>query len=171
MIQFQNVVKKLENNATVFEALFHDVSEIDCRWKPAPEKWSLLEVLNHLLDEEMYDFRQRIEFALTKPDREWIRIQPTKWVVEKAYIEKDFRESLDRFLLERKKSIQWLREHENEDWTALDNYPHGNSFTAESLLLNWLAHDYLHIRQINALHREFLAQELANTPLDYAGTW
>jgi len=40
-------------------------------WKPAPGKWSILEVVNHLYDEEREDFRQRLELVLKDPALAW----------------------------------------------------------------------------------------------------
>ncbi len=42
--------------------------------------------------------------------------------------------------------------------------------TAKMFLSNWLAHDYLHIRQITKLKYDYLKQ-LTNEDLNYAGNW
>jgi len=42
--------------------------------------------------------------------------------------------------------------------------------TASMFFSNWLAHDYLHIRQITRLKYDYLKQ-LTNEDLSYAGTW
>lgn len=41
----------------------------------------------------------------------------------------------------------------------------------ELMLANWLAHDYLHIRQINFTLWSYLDQKTSSTGLDYAGKW
>ena len=33
-------------------------------------------------------------------------------------------------------------------------------------LASWLAHDFIHVRQLNRLHRHYLAAELSNYLLD-----
>ena len=43
---------RLTANIDVIRGLLNAVSEDQARWKPQPEKWSLLEVINHLADEE-----------------------------------------------------------------------------------------------------------------------
>jgi hypothetical protein len=39
------------------------------------------------------------------------------------------------------------------------------------MLAAWVAHDYLHIRQLNELHWQFLAGQVSPDALDYAGGW
>ena len=46
------LVDRLAAGAGVFEALFQGVDPEQAAWKPALEKWSLVEVAAHLLDEE-----------------------------------------------------------------------------------------------------------------------
>ena len=45
-------IGRLASTLKVFEGLFGNVSEDQARWKPGADKWSLLEVINHLADEE-----------------------------------------------------------------------------------------------------------------------
>lgn len=167
----QILIDKLENNLETFKSLFIKITQEQARWKPQTEKWSLLEVLNHLFDEEQFDFRQRIEFALGKCNKEWTRIQPVLWVEEKKYNSKDFSLSLENFLVERIKSISWLRGLTSPDWSAVDNYPFGIVLTAEQSLVNWLAHDYLHMRQITSLNWSYLSHLAPTVELNYAGNW
>lgn len=42
--------------------------------------------------------------------------------------------------------------------------------SAELIMVNWVAHDLLHIRQINRLQYGYLAAH-SSEPLDYAGAW
>ena len=46
---------RLSHNATAIESLVRSVPEEQARWKPEPEAWSILEVINHLYDEECED--------------------------------------------------------------------------------------------------------------------
>jgi len=50
--------------ANIFKGLTKDINTELAIWKPAPDKWSILEVVNHLYDEEREDFRQRLELVL-----------------------------------------------------------------------------------------------------------
>ena len=42
------LLRCLEKNPQVIARLVADVDEERARWRPAPEKWSILEIINHL---------------------------------------------------------------------------------------------------------------------------
>ncbi|MEZ4640023.1 MAG: DinB family protein [Caldilineaceae bacterium] len=46
----------LLKNAERIRCLVEGMSDQDARWKPDAESWSILEVINHLADEEEADF-------------------------------------------------------------------------------------------------------------------
>lgn len=167
----QIIISKLEDNMNAFKVLLGNISVEQARWKPSPKKWSILEVVNHLHDEEVDDFRQRLEFALLNPERPWKQVTPEKWAGEKDYNQRDLNATLNNFLTEREKSVQWLKGLTTPDWKAMDNYPYGKTMPAEQILANWLAHDYLHIRQINSLNWSYLSKIAPSADLRYAGNW
>ena len=46
------LANKMAEHAGTIHSLTLGISEEQARWKPAPESWSILEVINHLYDEE-----------------------------------------------------------------------------------------------------------------------
>jgi hypothetical protein len=46
----QRIITHLSVNGDVCKYLFKNLSEEQARWKPCAERWSLLEVINHLYD-------------------------------------------------------------------------------------------------------------------------
>ena len=61
-------------------------------------KWSTLEVVCHLYDEEREDFRQRLDIILHRPEAKWPPIDPVGWVSARKYNERDLAQSLAEFL-------------------------------------------------------------------------
>lgn len=163
------IVSRLSANAEVFSNLIKDLTREQAVWKAAPEKWSILEIVNHLYDEEREDFRARVNNLLTE-NKEWAPIDPQGWVTSRNYAERDLRESLNNFLEERRKSIEWLRGLENPDWSLSQKHPAGFSMTAEQMLSSWLAHDIMHIRQIITVQFAYL-EDGRKDYLQYAGNW
>ncbi len=49
--------RQLIDNAERISALVRGITIQDARWQPEPGTWSILEVVNHLYDEEREDFR------------------------------------------------------------------------------------------------------------------
>ena len=163
-------VTRLAENVLVFEGLVGGVGKEQARWKPVPERWSIVEVVNHLYDEEVEDFRQRLDYTLHRPGEEWPKIDPRGWVKERAYNERGLAESLRNFSRERERSLAWLRELKGPDWGASQERPQG-VLAAGDLLASWVAHDLLHVRQLTRLHYEYVALVAAPYGTKYAGDW
>lgn len=164
------IIDELRRNKAVFESLLSGTSSEQHLWKPAPEKWCLLEVVCHLFDEEREDFRARVKHCLDDPNSPLPSIDPVGWVLERNYIGQDFDKMVARFLGERENSIKWLKSLERINWESGHDHPKLGKMTASLYLSNWLAHDYIHVRQILKIRYAYL-DELTNESLAYAGNW
>jgi hypothetical protein len=170
MISGEIIIEELDKNRFVFENLLKNKNEEEYLWKPSPDIWCLLEIICHLYDEEREDFRARTKHTLETPNELLPQIDPQSWVKSRKYMEQDYSEKLNQFLKERELSIKWLRSLSKPGW---DNYHEHTKFgkmTAKMFLANWLAHDYLHIRQILNLKFQYL-KTLTDENLTYAGNW
>lgn len=143
----------------------------DARWKPEPDKWSILEIICHLGDEEVEDFRQRLRMTLENPAMEWPKIDPPKFAVDRRYNEQDLEASIARFAREREVSLNWLRGLVNPDWDQSYSHPKIGPVPAGLLFSSWVAHDQLHLRQIARRLYELSTRDAAPYPNDYAGQW
>lgn len=163
-------IDALSGSASAIESLARGASVEQARWKPSPEEWSIVEVVNHLYDEEREDFRARLDSLLHYMGREWPPIDPAGWVAARRYIEKDLEESLERFLSERRSSLTWLKELKEPRWDFKHERPQG-ALSAGDLLAAWAAHDLLHVRQLTRLRWQYL--NLLSEPYKtaYAGEW
>jgi hypothetical protein len=88
------IIVHMDKNAQAIQALVQGISDELARWKPGPGDWSILEVINHLHDEEIEDFRAHLDLILNRGDEPWPRIDPEGWVVERRYNERDLAQSL-----------------------------------------------------------------------------
>ncbi len=169
-MDYTKVIEELSRNKAVFKELLSDISEEVYLWKSTPKKWSLLEIICHLYDEEREDFKTRVKHVLETPHIPPPLFDPIIWVAERNYIAQDYNSKLNQFLKEREQSIKWLMSLENPQWNNAYNHPKFGKMSAKMFLANWLAHDYLHIRQILNLKFKYL-QNLSNESLVYAGDW
>ena len=167
----EHVINSLGNNAAIFSNLFTNPPGGLAEWKPGENKWALIEILNHLCDEEREDFRCRLDLTLGCPEVEWPPINPGAWATERDYASRSMKDSLASFLGEREKSVAWLRSLENPNWKSVHHHQLLGPMSAEMLLANWLAHDLLHIRQIITLQWNYLNEIAAPVKLIYAGEW
>ncbi len=166
----KDIIKQLELNQNVIISLFSFLSESEYNWKPNPQKWNLLEILVHLCDEEKEDFLTRIQYALNNFRGELPPIDPEGWVKERKYADEIYNKQLERWIKARKESIQFLKTLKNPNWNNTLIHPQLGELSAHLFLANWLAHDYLHIRQILKLKYQYLAT-CSQQDLGYAGDW
>jgi hypothetical protein len=165
-----NIIENLNSNTGVFEGLLKNKSESEYRWRPSENKWCLLEIVCHLYDEECEDFRGRVRHTLEKPNEPLPMFDQVAWVTERNYFGQNYTEKVSQFLEERRSSINWLKSIKNPSWKNAYNHPKLGPLSAEHFLANWLAHDYLHLRQILRLQFQYLSVR-TNDELTYAGTW
>jgi len=78
---------------------------------------------------------------------------------------------LQRFLRERSDSLRWLRGLEDADWDRAWEHPKAGRLRAGDFLASWLAHDWLHLRQIAQRQFQFWNASAAPYETGYAGTW
>ncbi len=164
------VISQLKSNTSIFKALLSNIPEEQEIWNPSADKWSLLEIICHLVDEEILDFRTRVETALYPEQKEFIPIDPVGWVQSHQYMQQRFEVKLKQWIEERSRSVEWLISLKSPNWNNYLNHPELGQLSAGQFLANWLAHDHIHIRQINRTKRAYL-EHISDQDLSYAGKW
>jgi DinB superfamily len=167
----KRLIESLDANLSKITTLYHDVSPADALWRPEPEKWSLLEIIAHLYDEEREDFRARLDLLLHSPGVLGPPIDPEGWVKSRKYNEWDLVETLEKFTTERRKSLQWLGGLKSPDWENSLTHEAFGTIKAGDILGSWVAHDWLHIRQITYTQYHRVAEWSSPYPVGYAGDW
>lgn len=170
-MNYKPFIEYLERNALAIHSLAGNVSAEKASWKPSPEKWSILEIMAHLYDEEREDFRTRLDLLLHSPGKKWPPIDPQGWVAERQYSKRDMQETVRAFLEEREKSLEWLRELASPAWDNSHEHPVFGTIRAGDLLGSWVAHDLLHIRQLTHVLWQDVTELSRPYTLAYAGAW
>ena len=169
--QGEAYVTRLAIQAGAIRQLCAGVSRQQARWRPNADSWSLLEVVNHLADEEREDFRARLDGILHRPDEAWAPIAPGAWVRERGYNRRELPASLARFTAARQESLEWLEGLELLNLELAAPAPWGGQVRAGDMLAAWVAHDLLHMRQLVELNYAWTQQQLHPFSLAYAGDW
>lgn len=167
----EQTARDLEATVPVLQHILLAFDHVDRSWKPGPRKWSALEILGHLADEEELDFRVRIEHTLEDPEKPWPAIDPEGWVTERDYAGQDFDEHLARWLRAREDSVRWLRKLGPVDRVAAYAHPSAGKISVGELLTAWAAHDVLHLRQLTELRFRSLEHRARPYSTRYAGAW
>jgi hypothetical protein len=168
-MDLEYVTARMANNAQLIRSLTRGVTNEQARWRPDTTSWSILEVINHLHDEEVEDFRTHLDVIL-RQSQPWPRIDPQGWVTARRYNERDLEQSVDSFLRARTESLAWLKDLPSPDWQTVYAAPFAE-ITAGDILASWVAHDLLHTRQLVELHWAYMASSVRPHSVDYAGPW
>lgn len=144
----ERIIDRLEGFIDVLPALAGSVGTGDAGWKPDGASWSVVEIVAHLADEEVEDFRTRVRLTLADPGQPWPPIDPEGWARERNYQNRDLGPEIDRWVVERRASIVWLRSLASPAWDNAFRHPRFGPIHAGDVLASWAAHDALHARQI-----------------------
>jgi hypothetical protein len=169
-LELNRFISLMAHNAQRIRVLAEEISDEQARWKPDSKSWSILEVINHLLDEEREDFRVFLDYTLHRPGQTKPKISPEAWVTERKYNERNLGESLEGFLAAREESLTWLRGLSSPDWEVTYKAPWG-PIRAGDVFAAWVAHDVLHMRQLVRLHWFYTTLEVGKYSSKYAGEW
>ena len=170
MINMDEIIRQLAANAEAMRSLVQGVSAAQAQWKPNPDAWCLKEVMEHVYNEEHIDFRLHIKEYFSDPPHPW-GPNDEKWIVTT-----DCCQALEGFLIERQASLAWLKGLAAPDWEVKSSMQFGPSheevtLSAGDVLVSWVAHDYLHIRQLNELLFAWNEHQAAPYSVQYAGGW
>ncbi len=171
-MHYKYIIEELKRNKSLFQSTLTGLDNACYSWKVSDDKWSILEILCHLKDEEIEDFKTRLKITLQSPGQIPPSIYPEKWVLERKYSDQSFEDTLEEFLKERSNSIEYLESLDLEKINWSNSFKHKSlgNLNADLFLNNWLAHDYLHIKQITRTKYDYL-EHLSKSPLTYAGKW
>jgi DinB superfamily len=170
-LTYSEYINRLKNNRNIYYNLFNNVNADMAVWKPAPDRWSVLEIACHIADIEVEDFRYDIDLILFHPEDPWPHFDEMDWVTSRKYNDQKYAETCERFLHERDKSILWLEELDTPDLERLHS---GNEFKGErkkagDILASWIAHDLFHIRQLTLIQYDVLCKSVSPYSTSYSG--
>jgi hypothetical protein len=170
MINIDEIIRQLTVDAEAMRALVQSIPDAQAQWKPNPDTWCMKEVMDHVYNEERLDFRLHLKEYLSNPPPPWGPHQE-EWVSTK-----DCRQALEGFLVERQASLVWLKGLASPNWEVKSTMYFGPAheevtLSAGDVLVSWVAHDYLHIRQMNELLFAWNEKQAAPYSVQYAGGW
>jgi hypothetical protein len=166
-MEYNAAITQLSRNKAAFVSLLFNLPEAEYLWRPAPDKWNLLELVCHLRDEEVDDFRARVKICLEQPETVPPTIDPAAWVEERGYANEPYLKTMANFLEERTASVEWLQSLEEPNWDSGFEHPELGRLSAGVLLRNWLMHDFLHLQQAMRIRTAYF-QAHSPDPLSYA---
>ena len=165
------LLRRLENFPPLFVAAIQGVTEDEARWQPDPGAWSIVQILGHMVDEECDDFRPRLLSTITDPEATWPAIDPEGYVVARDHQNAPVAELLQTWQAERRASVEALHALGEVNWDQSYAHPQLGPLRAGDLLLSWVNHDHLHLRQVAQRLYQLANRDGAPFRCDYAGPW
>lgn len=149
--------------------LFQGVPEDVLREREAEGRWSPLEILAHLRDEEILDFRVRARAAIEGTEIA-LNVDPERWVAEKRYNEMDPGAVFLDFASERADSCRWLTTLTPGDLRERVTVGKLQGMRAGDFIAAWRVHDLLHLRQFAQALALLHVRQFDGWAVRYAGT-
>jgi DinB superfamily len=141
----------LEATPEILRGLMCELSEEDARWKPAPDRFSVAEVLAHLSHAEGHCYRARLDRFLAEERPE---IEPDDAQMYPAiYRDCDPEEDFNHFEEQREDNVEFLRDLPVEAGARTALHREAGTITLAEMLHEWALHDLGHVRQIAELVR------------------
>jgi hypothetical protein len=141
----------LEATPEILRGIMAEISEEDARWKPAPDRFSIAEVLAHLSHSESHCYRTRIERLLAEelpvfePDDAQMYLD--------LYRDADPEEQFGDFEDQRESNLELLRGLGPDAGSRRAMHRAAGEITLAQMLHEWALHDLGHVRQVAELVR------------------
>jgi DinB superfamily len=135
----------------ILRGLMSEISEEDARWKPAPDRFSIAEVLAHLSHSEGHCYRARVDRFLAE---EMPEFEPDDAQMHlDLYKNADPEEEFGHFEDQRKANIALLRGLPASAGSRKALHREAGEITLSQMLHEWALHDLGHVRQVGELVR------------------
>src|SRR5215469_6836829 len=136
--------------AEKLDQLIKGVSLSELRRRPAPEKWSVSEIIAHLADAEIViGYRSRL--VLGSPGSAIVAYDQDSWVVSGHYDERDPRKSVEQFRVLREANLLLLKSLQPEQWKHYGMHSERGQESIEDMVRIYAGHDINHLQQIQAI--------------------
>jgi hypothetical protein len=141
----------LEATPDLLRGLMCELDHEDACWKPAPDRFSIAEVLAHLSHTEGHCYRLRLDRFLNEERPE---LEPDEALMHlHLYRDADPEDSFDHFEEQREINVEFLRSLPESAGARIALHQSAGEITLTNMLHEWAMHDLGHLRQVAELVR------------------
>ena len=130
--------------------------------RPAPDKWSVQEVLAHLADVEEVGMRGRVAAIVEEENPTLPYFDQEARAIEYEYNKADPRKSLARLERQRRANLKWLRKLRPAQLKRVGVHEQVGEISAEEMITEWAFHDLGHLKQVLEIKRYALYPRMGN---------
>jgi hypothetical protein len=146
----QQPLKIQATSAKKLERLLKGVPAAKLRKRPAPDKWSVAEIMAHLADSEIVT-SFRLRQILGTPGTPIPAYDQNAWAKACRYEKRDARNSLETFRVLREANLALLKSLTSEQWKHHGMHSERGAETIERLVTLIAGHDLNHTQQIERI--------------------
>ena len=144
-------LEMLEATPEILRALMSEISDEDARAKPAPDRFSIAEVLAHLSHSEGHCYRARLDRFLAEDNPEF-EPDDAQFHLD-LYRNADPEDEFDHFEEQRETNIEFLEDLPASAGDRTARHLEVGPITLSQMLHEWVLHDLGHVRQVAELAR------------------
>jgi DinB family protein len=148
MADRDELIAQLGQTAGALRELAAAAGEDALGFRPAPDDWSIREILAHLVDDEAFIMRNRLERIVKEERPHLAPHDEQRWYAHRSTARDGLTELLGDFSTQRTASLSVMALLRPDDWQRVGFQPEYGEFTAEAWLGRWLDHDKVHLAQI-----------------------
>lgn len=146
-------IDQLAATPDVMRMVLDGISEREANTRPAPDQWSIAEVLEHLSHVEGYSFRARIEQIVNEDTPHLAVYDEEQFARSGQYSGGDAEDSFAHWEEQREVNVEYLRTLPAAAGLRAAIHPKFGEVTIEALMHDWAYHDLGHLRQVIELIR------------------
>lgn len=141
-------LEQLETTPELLRLLLFGLTEEEAAWKPAPGRWSIAEVIEHLSHVEGHRFRSRVDEMIAESTPKIKEYDQEVFDAMGQYSGRDIEDSFDHWEDQRETNVEYLRTLTPDVLTRTGQHEKLGIITVSELLNGWAFHDLGHIRQV-----------------------
>jgi hypothetical protein len=146
----QNPLKMEAAAPAKLAKLLKGVSTSTARKRPAPEKWSIAEIVAHISDTELVS-GYRIRAILGQPGTAIIGFDEKTWVTALHYDKRDLKKCYEQYRALREANLALLKSLTPEQWKHVGMHSERGPESVETILRMMAGHDLNHFEQIERI--------------------
>jgi hypothetical protein len=148
--QGQEPIKVQSATTKKLDRLINGVSTAKLRKRPAPDKWSVAEILAHLADVEIA-VGWRMRSILGAPGTPVQAYDQNAWVTTGHYDKRDPRKSIELRRVVREANLALLKSLSHDQWKHYGQHAERGQESIEHIVRMVAGHDVNHIQQIERI--------------------
>jgi hypothetical protein len=149
-IEGQNPLKLEAAAPARLAKLLRGVNSVVARKRPAPDKWSIAEIVAHIADTELVS-GYRIRAILGQPGTAIIGFDQDAWVTALHYDQRDLKKSYEQYRALREANLALLKSLSPEQWKHAGIHNERGPESVETILRMMAGHDLNHLEQIERI--------------------